>query len=695
MILYIYENLNKFVIYLTNKFIYILKSLIQFIFLESIEKKKISLFNCINNLVDFFINKPVIYFFVLLFIFFVFLYLLFYNKFIYNLFDNNKSASLLKDNHRNFYNNKISEIEYNYNKSEILSKFNNDTIYYKFCLLVLSIISFVIILLFFLLNNRTNTETYGYYKNGNGNGKNDEDGTNSNINFMFYYNHDNTKNKNRGKYDTNLFSPMIFFFKLIFIGILILLTFIFVVSFILFFYKFFDFAHNLYTNIILFLFFVVVISLLLHLLKSFQNFLKNCTNGISFFEKDIDVNSISGIFKILINFAKSLTCFIILIIFFIPCIFYLLINKITYELKITLPITYFYFFIILLLFFLLVLSNKFSNTFKNSNNIFNSKVTYNLLNYDFYDNKLHEPIYIKKYTKLKNFNDILNIPDENLDFLKQKKYEYTIKKYLHKFLKMTFVIDEGFEPIKNDIRKLNIENENNTIISNVLNDKYVEKINNTKQYLADYFNDIIKGDYIENNVGKNNYQIYNYVVNTINNYEINFDLYINANHNNNNNNNEIQILNFCKRPVITYKNNNILFYFYGHKFPIDNDLNINDISYNTNLPTYNNHKYNNNNDLSNNLHNLFTLKNIKYNKFNNFNIKYDGTYISIYLNNRLILNEKFKLTIINFENYNIRYNNISIGNNIIDVSYNLYNNNIELLKMNGLEAQIKNFYYKH
>ena len=129
MISYIYENFNKFIIYITNKIIYILKSLIQFIFLESLEQKKISLFNCINNFVDFFINKPVIYFFILLFIFLIFIYILFYNKFIYNLFDNNKLATALKDNHNNFYNNKISEIEYNYNKVDILSKYTNDTVY--------------------------------------------------------------------------------------------------------------------------------------------------------------------------------------------------------------------------------------------------------------------------------------------------------------------------------------------------------------------------------------------------------------------------------------------------------------------------------------------------------------------------------------------------------------------------------------
>ena len=89
------------------------------------------------------------------------------------------------------------------------------------------------------------------------------------------------------------------------------------------------------------------------------------------------------------------------------------------------------------------------------------------------------------------------------------------------------------------------------------------------------------------------------------------------------------------------------------------------------------------------------MKNIKYNKFNNFNIKYNGTYISIYLNNRLIFNEKFKLNIIDFQKYSIINNNISIGNNITDISYDLYNNNIELLQLNGLEAQIKNFYYRH
>ena len=690
MISYIYEKFNKFIIYITSKIIYILKSLIQFIFLESLEQKKISLFNCINNFVDFFINKPVIYFFILLFIFLIFVYILFYNKFIYNLFDNNKLAIALKDNHNNFYNNKISEIDYNYNKVDILSKYTNDTVYYKFCLFVLSILSFTLILLFFLLNNRSKTSNYGFYGD-----KNDK------KYYLFYYNHDkknDKKNDKRGEYDTNLFNTLSFFFKFIFIGIFLLLSLIFIVCFILFFYKFFNFAHNLYTNIILFLFFVTVISLCIYLFKSLQDFIKNCTTGVSFFEKEMDVSTFNGIIQIFINFIKSLTCTIILILFFIPCIVFLLINKAKYELKITLPITYFYFFIILLLFLLLFLSNKFSNILKNSSNIFNSKVTYNLLNYDFYDKKLYEPIYIKKYIKLKNFNSILNIPDHNLTIFKEKKYEHIFKKYLHKFLKMTFVIDEGFVTTNNDlpyndIRKDSFAKENNSLTSSDLNDKFINKFNTTKKYFKDYLEDVINGNYIENSIDKNNFQIYNYIIKTINNYEINFDLYINAGHNNNNN--EIQILNFCKRPIISYKNNNILFYFYGYKFPTHIDLNYNDPSYNTNLPTYNNTNTNINIDLSNNLYNLFTLKNIKYNKFNNFNIKYNGTYISIYLNNRLIFNEKFKLNIIDLQKYSIINNNISIGNNITDISYDLYNNNIQLLKLNGLEAQIKNFYYRH
>ena len=124
-------------------------------------------------------------------------------------------------------------------------------------------------------------------------------------------------------------------------------------------------------------------------------------------------------------------------------------------------------------------------------------------------------------------------------------------------------------------------------------------------------------------------------------------------------------------------------------------MNYKDPLYKTDLPTYTNTNYDTNIDNSYNLHNLFTLKNIKFNKFNKFNIKYDATYISIYLNNKLIFNNKFKLHIIDMQNYSIIYNKISIGNNITDISNNLYNNNIELLKLNGLEAQIKNFNYKH
>lgn len=692
MIKYIYENFNTFIIYITNKTKYVLKSLIQFIFLESLEEKKTSLFNCINNFVDFFINKPVLYFFLLLFIFLIFVYILFYNKFIYNLFNDNKLGNALKNNDNNFYNNKISEIEYNYNKLNILSEYTNDTIYYKFCLLVLSIISIAVILLFFLLNNRSKTEDYGFYN---------DDGTKKKY-FLFYYNH-NKENNKRGKYDTHLFNVLSLFFKLIFTGIFLLLSIVFVISFILFFYKFFNFAHNLYTNIILLLFFITIISLCFYLFKSLQDFIKNCTNGVSFFKKDLDITTLNGIFQLIFNFIKSLTCTIILILFFIPCIIFLLINKAKYELKITLPITYFYFFIILLLFLLLFLSNKFSNVLKNGNNIFSSKVTYNLLNYDFYDNKLHEPIYIQKYIKLKNFNSILNIPDKDLTIFKTKKYEHIFKKYLHKFIKF-IKTDESFvnnntntntnnDLPYNDIRKQSIAKENNILTSSDLNSKFIDEINNAKNYLKDYFDDVVNGNYIEKSIDKNNYQIYNYIINTINNYEINFDLYINNSHNNYNN--EIQILNFCKRPLISYKNNNMLFYFYGYKFPIHDDLNYNDPSYNTNLPTYDSTDKNTNIELSDNLYNLFTLKNIKYNKFNNFKINYDGTYISIYLNKRLIFNEKFKLNIIDHNKYSIINNDISIGNNITDISYNLYNKNIELLRINGLEAQIKNFYYKH
>ena len=158
------ENFNKFIIFIIKKTKYILISLIQFIFLESLKEKKISLYNCINNSVDFFINKPVRYFIFLFFIFLIFIYILFYNKFIYNFFDNNRSYDLLKSNDDNYYTNKISEIEYNYNKSNILSYYDNDSTYYKFCLFILSFISLLLILLFYFLNTRTHSEGYGFYK---------------------------------------------------------------------------------------------------------------------------------------------------------------------------------------------------------------------------------------------------------------------------------------------------------------------------------------------------------------------------------------------------------------------------------------------------------------------------------------------------------------------------------------------------
>jgi hypothetical protein len=266
---------------------------------------------------------------------------------------------------------------------------------------------------------------------------------------------------------------------------------------------------------------------------------------------------------------------------------------------------------------------------------------------------------------------------------------------LHKFFEF-IKIREGFIEgiaMKNPEDNTHSNQQNNVLTSTQLNDKFVQKFKDTKKYLKDYLNDIITGNYIEKNIGKNNYEIYNYIINTINNYEINFELYINANHNNNNN--EIQILNFCNRPIISYKNNDILFYFYGYKFPIDNDLNYKDPLYKIDLPTYNNINHDDNIDYSYNLYNLFTLKNIKFNKFNKFDIKYNGTYISIYLNNKLIFNNKFKLHIIDMQDYSIINNNISIGNNITDISYNMYKNDIELLKLNGLEAQIRNFNYKH
>jgi len=683
------KQIEKFIIFVVKKFKYVLISLIQFIFLESFKEKKISLYNCINNSVDFIINKPIRYFFVLFFIFLIFVYILFYNKFIYNFFDNNKSYDLLKSNDDNYNTNKISEIEYNYNKSNILSNYDNDSTYYKFCLFILSLISLLLILLFYFLNTRTHSEGYGFYK--------DKDNEHKH-NYLFYLYHDNNKNTNRGKYDTNLFNTLTIFFKSILICLFLFLCFIFLISFVLFFYKYFDFAHNLYINIIVILFIFTFISFFIYLSDIFKNFIKSCSEGTLAINKTPDLSSISGIFNILFNFFKSLTCTILLIIFFIPCIIFLLINKLKYELKITLPITYFYFFIILILFFVLFLYNKYNSVFKN-NSIFNPKVSYNLLNYDYYDNNLQEPVYIKKYIKLKNFNTILNIPDKSLKFFENNTYEHLIKKYLHKFVQFIneyINTQEGFiegVAMRNPNNNAHSNQHNNVLTSTELNDKFIQKFEDSKKYIKDYFNDIISGNYIEKNIGKTNYQIYNYVINTINNYEINFELYINANHNNNNN--EIQILNFCKRPIISYKNNDILFYFYGYKFPIDYDLNYNDPSYNIILPTYNNTNYDYNIDNSYNLYNLFTLKNIKFNKFNKFDIKYNGTYISIYLNNKLIFNDKFKLHIIDMQEYSIINNNISIGNNIIDISYSMYNDNIELLQLNGLEAQIKNFNYKH
>tara|TARA_Y100001954_G_scaffold236526_2_gene297449 strand:+ start:5097 stop:7154 length:2058 start_codon:yes stop_codon:yes gene_type:complete len=680
------ENFNKFIIFIIKKTKYILISLIQFIFLESLKEKKISLYNCINNSVDFFINKPVRYFIFLFFIFLIFIYILFYNKFIYNFFDNNRSYDLLKSNDDNYYTNKISEIEYNYNKSNILSYYDNDSTYYKFCLFILSFISLLLILLFYFLNTRTHSEGYGFYK--------DKDNEHKH-NYLFYLYHDNKKNTNRGKYDVNLFNTLSIFFKCILIGILLFFSIVLFVSFVIFLYKFFDFAHNLYINIIIIIIIFTFVSFLIYLSDIFKQFITDCTNGTLAVNKTPDLSSFSGIFNILLNFLKSLTCTFILIIFFIPCIIYLLVNKFKYELKITLPITYLYFFIILILFFVLFLYNKYSNVLKN-NSIFNPKVSYNLLNYDYYNNQLQEPVYIKKYIKLKNFNTILNIPDNSLKFFENKTYEHLIKKYLHKFIEFINTPEGFVESIAmQDPNKNNNSNQvNNISTSTEYNDKIFEKFEETKKYIKDFFNDIISGNYIEKNIGKTDYQIYNYVINTINNYEINFELYINANHNNNNN--EIQILNFCKRPIISYKNNDILFYFYGYKFPIDNDLNYKDPSFNTDLPTYYNTNHDHNIDMSYNLYNLFTLKNIKFNKFNKFDIKYDGTYISIYLNNKLIFNNKFKLHIIDMQDYSIINNNISIGNNIIDISNSMYyNDNIELLQLNGLEAQIKNFNYKH
>lgn len=675
------EQFQKFLIFMTEKIKYILISLIQFIFLESLEQKKTSLYNCINNTVDLVINKPVRYFIILFFIFLIFVYILFYNKFIYNFFDNNKSYDLLKSNDNNYYTNKISEIEYNYNKSNILSNYDNDSTYYKFCLFFLSLITLLLILLFYFLNTRTHSEGYGFYKT---------DGTKNN--YLFYFNKDKTQNTNRGKYDTNLFNTLTIFFKCILIGLFLFLCIIFFVSFILFFYKYFNFAHNLYINIIIILLIFTFVSFFIYLSDIFKKFITDCTNGTLSVNKDVDLSTLSGIFDVFLNFFKSIICTVLLIVFFIPCIIYLLVNKLKYELKITLPITYFYLFIILILFFVLFLYNKYSSVFKN-NSIFNPKVSYNLLNYDYYDNKLQEPVYIKKYIKLKNFNTILDIPENSLTFYEEHTYEHLIKKYLHKFVEF-INIREGFKDDELDPEDATYSKQlNNVLTSTELNDEFFQKLNNTKKYIKDYFNDVVTGNYVEKNKGKNNYEIYNYVINTIYNYEINFELYINANHNNNNN--EIQILNFCKRPIISYKNNDILFYFYGYKFPIDNDLNYKDPSYNTDLPTYNNTKHDDNIDMSYNLYNLFTLKNIKFNKFNKFDIKYNGTYISIYLNNKLIFNNKFKLHIIDMQDYSIINNNISIGNNIIDISYNMYNNHIELLKLNGLEAQIKNFNYKH
>ena len=809
------EQFKKFIIFITEKFKYILISLIQFIFLESLKEKKTSLYNCINNFVDLVINKPVRYLIILLFIFFIFIYILFYNKFIYNFFNNNKSYDLLKSNDVNYNTNKISEIEYDYNKSNILSNYYNDTTYYKFCLFFLTFISFVLILLFYFLNTRTHTKDYGFYKDTDDNGVNKK--------YLFYLNKEDKNNKDRGKYDTQLFNTLTIFFKCILIGLFLFLCIIFLISFILFFYKFFNFAHNLYINIIIILFIFTFISFFIYLSNIFKQFITSCTNG-SF---ALYNNNGKNIFNIFLDFLKSVTCTILLIVFFIPCIIYLLVNQLKYELKITLPITYFYFFIILMLSLVLFLYNKYSSVFKN-NSFFNPKVSYNLLNYDYYDNKLQEPVYIKKYIKLKNFNTILDIPDKSLTFFEEKTYEHLLKKYLHKFGKF-FITHEGFveaydpqeaiykrdketvrakakantgEAVGNwakmeldkrtnvdqmrnsELDKLNLRKgklwddildasaeaaedafvlavgqganpatygmghindavevgvdvgmknaerevawaaaaarprsvaphaaegdaataagvvtatdsnqDNKVLTSTELNDKFVQKFEDTKKYLKGYLNDVLTGNYLEKNIGKNNYEIYNYVINTINNYEIDFELYINANHNNNNN--EIQILNFCNRPIISYKNNNILFYFYGYKFPIDNDLNYKDPLYKTDLPTYTNTNYDTNIDNSYNLHNLFTLKNIKFNKFNKFNIKYDATYISIYLNNKLIFNNKFKLHIIDMQNYSIIYNNISIGNNIIDISNDLYNTNIELLKLNGLEAQIKNINYKH
>lgn len=670
------EQFKKFIIFITEKFQYILISLIQFIFLESLEQKKKSLYNCINNPVDLVINKPVRYFIILFFIFLIFIYILFYNKFIYNFFDNNKLNDLIKSNHDNYYTNKISEIEFNYNKSNILSNYDNDSTYYKFCLFFLSLITLLLVLLFYFLNTRTDSKGYGFYSNDK-----------KKTNFLFYLHHDTNKNTNRGKYDTNLFNTLSIFFKCILIGLFLFLSIIFLISFILFFYKYFNFAHNLYINIIIILFIFTFISFFIYLSDIFKKFITDCVNGTHAVKQSHDLSSISGIFNIFLNFLKSLICTIILIVFFIPCIIYLFVNKLKYELKITLPITYFYFFIILLLFFVLFLYNKYSSVFKN-NSIFNPKVSYNLLNYDYYDNKLQQPIYIKKYIKLKNYNTILDIPDHSLRFFEEKTYEHLLKKYLHKFVEF-IKTREGFDSKDNDMNN----KADDVLTSTELNDKFVQKFEDTKKYLKDYLNDVISGNYIEKNIGKNDYEIYNHVINTINNYEIDFELYINANHNNNNN--EIQILNFCNRPIISYKNNDILFYFYGYKFPIDNDLNYKDPLYKTDLPTYTNTNYDTNIDNSYNLHNLFTLKNIKFNKFNKFNIKYDATYISIYLNNKLIFNNKFKLHIIDMQNYSIIYNKISIGNNITDISNNLYNNNIELLKLNGLEAQIKNFNYKH
>lgn len=666
------EQFKKFIIFITEKFKYILISLIQFIFLESLKEKKTSLYNCINNFVDLVINKPVRYLIILLFIFFIFIYILFYNKFIYNFFNNNKSYDLLKSNDVNYNTNKISEIEYDYNKSNILSNYYNDTTYYKFCLFFLTFISFVLILLFYFLNTRTHSKDYGFY---NDNGVNKK--------YLFYLNKEDKNNKDRGKYDTQLFNTLTIFFKCILIGLFLFLCIIFLISFILFFYKFFNFAHNLYINIIIILFIFTFISFFIYLSNIFKQFITSCTNG-SFALYNNNGKNIPNIF---LDFLKSVTCTILLIVFFIPCIIYLLVNKLKYELKITLPITYFYFFIILMLSLVLFLYNKYSSVFKN-NSFFNPKVSYNLLNYDYYDNKLQEPVYIKKYIKLKNFNTILDIPDKSLTFFEEKTYEHLLKKYLHKFGKF-FITHEGFDSKDNDMNN----KADDVLTSTELNDKFVQKFEDTKKYLKGYLNDVLTGNYLEKNIGKNNYEIYNYVINTINNYEIDFELYINANHNNNNN--EIQILNFCNRPIISYKNNNILFYFYGYKFPIDNDLNYKDPLYKTDLPTYTNTNYDTNIDNSYNLHNLFTLKNIKFNKFNKFNIKYDATYISIYLNNKLIFNNKFKLHIIDMQNYSIIYNNISIGNNIIDISNDLYNTNIELLKLNGLEAQIKNINYKH